>query len=215
MALARMHLRRRRPRGRSLWTAVLAVAGAVVLWAAGLVWFASQLPHEVRDADTRTDAIAVLTGGLGRLDAGFRLLSEKHAGKLFVSGVYRGVDVNHLLELFQQKPEGLKCCLEIGHSADNTAGNAAETAQWVRQNGFRSLRVVTSGYHMPRTMLEFRHAMPDIELISHPVFMDHVKQERWWAWPGTSSLIVGEYNKYLLAGIRHKSEALKIKILNR
>ncbi|MEQ8192906.1 MAG: YdcF family protein [Rhodospirillales bacterium] len=208
MAPTRSHSRRRRSRRYFLWSAALAAAGMIVLWTGGLVWFASKLPHGVQDLDSRTDAIAVLTGGQGRLDAGFRLLSEERAQKLFVSGVYRGVDVNQLLELSQQNPADLKCCLEIGHSADNTAGNAEETAEWVRRNRFRSLRIVTSAYHMPRTMLEFRHAMPHIALVSHPVFTDNVKHERWWAWPGTSSLIVGEYNKYLLAWARHKSEAL-------
>ena len=215
MAFMGLNMRRRRARGRMLWRLAILMALSLVLWAGGLVWFASTIPNGVSDTKTKTDAIAVLTGGRGRLGVGFQLLSEKLAKKLFISGVYRGVDVNRLLELFQQKPEGLRCCLEIGHSADNTTGNAIETASWIRKNGFKSLRVVTSGYHMPRTMLEFRTVLSDVTLISHPVFTDHVKQERWWAWPGTSTLIVGEYNKYLLAWIRLKGQALQKTILER
>ena len=76
--------------------------------------------------------------------------------------------------------------------------------------GYRSLRLVTSGYHLPRSLLEFRHAMPDVTLIPHPVFSESVKQERWWAWPGTANLIVGEFNKYLLAWLTHKVEGVGI-----
>jgi len=206
-------IRRRQTRGRLLWSAAILLAVVLTLWGGGLFWFASKISISVNDSKTKTDAIAVLTGGRGRLEAGFQLLSDKLAKKLFISGVYRGVDVNHLLELFKKKPEDLRCCLEIGHSADNTTGNAIETATWINKNGFRSLRVVTSGYHLPRTMLEFRDALPKVTLIFHPVFTDHVKHERWWAWPGTSTLIVGEYNKYLLAWIRLKSEAFKSKFL--
>lgn len=208
-------MRRRHTSGRLLWSAAILLAFVLVLWGGGLLWFVSKIPTSVEDTKTKTDAIAVLTGGRGRLDVGFQLLSDKLAKKLFISGVYRGVDVNHLLELFKQKPEDLRCCLEIGHSADNTTGNAIETATWFKKNSFQSLRVVTSGYHMPRTMLEFHAALSEVLLIPHSVFTDHVKHERWWAWPGTSSLIVGEYNKYLLAWIRLKSESFKREIVGR
>ena len=69
----------------------------------------------------------------------------------------------------------------------------------MRDNGFRSLRLVTANYHMPRSLLQFRHALPDATIIAHPVFPDHVKQDSWWQWPGTARLIIGEYNKFLVA----------------
>jgi len=40
------------------------------------------------------------------------------------------------------------------------------------------------------------------------VFSRKFKQERWWAWPGTFSLIVGEYNKFLLAWTRLSASRL-------
>ena len=106
MAALGLKIRRRRTQGRLLWS--LAIIGTFVLisWGGGLLWFASKIPKGVKDSQTKTDAIAVLTGGRGRLGVGFELLSNKLAKKLLISGVYRGVDVNHLLELFKQKPEG-------------------------------------------------------------------------------------------------------------
>jgi len=58
---------------------------------------------------------------------------------------------------------------------------------------------VTADYHMPRSLLEFRRAMPDVEILVHPVFPDQVHRSIWWRSPGTASLLIGEYNKYLLA----------------
>jgi uncharacterized SAM-binding protein YcdF (DUF218 family) len=155
---------------------------------------------------TPTDAIVVLTGGSERLDAGLFLLRRKMARKLFVSGVYRSVDVTELLRLSRQKPEELECCVVLGHTADNTAGNAVETAAWMRAEGYHSLRLVTANYHMRRSLAEFRHAMPDAVIVPHPVFPDKVKQGQWWLWPGTAHLIALEYTKYLAAQLRHWAE---------
>jgi len=187
--------------------AVLGLA-AVTIWAVGLVRFATQILSAVADPNATTDAIVVLTGGSGRLDAGLELLAGNRAPKLFVSGVYRGVDVATLLELSKRSPGDIECCIEIGHSAGDTAGNADETTAWMTDHGYRSLRLVTSSYHLARALLEFRLAMPSVTLVPHPVFTQAVKQERWWAWPGTASLIVGEFNKYLLVWPRHAARRL-------
>jgi uncharacterized SAM-binding protein YcdF (DUF218 family) len=177
--------------------AVLTTAGA--LWVGGLFWFTSQIPDEVADPASKTDAIVVLTGGSLRVQSGLELLADGKAKKLFVSGVYRGTDVAALLHTSRQSPERLSCCIVLGHAADNTLGNALETAAWMRREGFHSLRLVTGSYHMPRSLLEFARAMPDVTIVANPVFPENVKQDRWWAWPGTASLIIGEYNKYLVA----------------
>ena len=171
----------------------------LLAWAVGLVWFARHLPSVVADPDRRTDAIVVLTGGQGRLRQGLDLLSARKADKLFVSGVHRGVEAAQLLEISRRAPEELACCVTLGYEADDTHGNAMESARWIGEQGFRSLRLVTATYHMPRSLLEFRRAMPEIEIVPHPVFSPRFKQEDWWRWPGSASLLATEYSKYLLA----------------
>jgi uncharacterized SAM-binding protein YcdF (DUF218 family) len=189
---------KRRPlRGLGLAAAVLFIA-----YAGGLVWFAESIAEVVEDTATTTDDIVVLTGGSQRVQSGLQLLTAGKAKKLFVSGVYHGTDVTALLRTQRQSPDAVQCCIVLGHTADNTYGNALETAAWMRQEGYRSLRLVTASYHMRRALLEFGRAMPDVRIIPHPVFPDAVRQERWWAWPGTLDLIIGEYDKYLWALIR-------------
>ena len=65
------------------------------------------------------------------------------------------------------------------------------------------MRLVTAAYHMPRSLIEFRNTMPDVQIITHPVFPSQVKLDAWWRWPGTAGLIFVEYSKYLVARIRH------------
>ena len=184
---------------------VLAVVGAIIagaaLWVGGLVWFGEQeVPRRVQEEAlfTDTDAIVVLTGGAGRLGIGIELLAQGRASKLFISGVYRGVDVAELLRVSRHDPEALECCIEVGYDATDTAGNARETARWMAAEGFQSLRLVTASYHMPRSLAEFRRAMPDVELVPHPVFTDTVRVEDWWSSPRSVGLIASEFTKYLV-----------------
>jgi len=179
---------------------LLSLAGALAIcYVLGFFWFATLLPTEVSDPEKRTDAIVVLTGGSDRLGVALDLLSAEKAEKLFVSGVYRGVDVRQLLDLSQHSPEDLSCCVVLGYEADNTRGNALETAAWMKEQGYHSLRLVTATYHMPRSLLELRRALPGIEIVPHPVFTETFKREEWWLWPGSSSLLITEYTKYLVA----------------
>jgi uncharacterized SAM-binding protein YcdF (DUF218 family) len=184
----------------ALRTIALVVGACCLSWLGGLLWFATPPSGETRAA--ATDAIVVLTGGSLRLQSGIDLLREGKGRKLFVSGVNQRVDLDDLLGVSGHAPEAATpdwalCCIVLGHQADDTLGNALETAEWIRAQGFRSLRLVTAWYHMPRSLLEFDRAMPEIDVMAHPVFPDQVKQERWWTWRGTALLLVSEYVKYL------------------
>ena len=157
---------------RELWGAVrrLAITSAAlfVLSIAGFMWFAT--PPSPENQSSPTDAIVVLTGGRLRLQSGMDLLRDGKGRKLFVSGVNQQVNLDELLRISGNAPDWATCCTALGHDADNTLGNARETAQWMRQQGFSSLRLVTAWYHMPRSLLELDRAMPEVEIIAHPVF---------------------------------------------
>jgi uncharacterized SAM-binding protein YcdF (DUF218 family) len=190
-------------------SACLLVAGA---WSAGLITFADRIPERVADRETRTDAIVVLTGGSERLTTGLGLLAEGRAKRVFVSGVHPAVDIGALLRQSGRQRGDLVSRIDTGHGARDTAGNASETADWMRGHGYRSLRLVTGGYHMPRSLLELGWAMPEAVVIPHPVFPKHVRQNDWWQAPGTTALIISEYNKYLLACVKHGAGRLRHRI---
>jgi uncharacterized SAM-binding protein YcdF (DUF218 family) len=180
---------------------ILLVLCLGALWLGGLVYFAGQIPDSVADPDSQTDAIVVLTGGSQRIETGLQLLAAGKAKMMFVSGVHNGLEVPELLRTLGAD-EKLADKIVLGHEATDTRSNALETAGWMRAQGFHSMRLVTSAYHMPRSLLEFARAMPDITITPHPVFADNVKQGEWWAWPGTASLIADEYVKYLVVALR-------------
>jgi uncharacterized SAM-binding protein YcdF (DUF218 family) len=187
----------------ALLVRLLATAAVLAgLYLGGLVWFAATIPREGPVDARETDAIVVLTGGQLRLREGLRLMAEGRAKKLLVSGVNRNVELQELLRVARQGPGALECCVELGYDADSTQGNAREAAAFAARENVRSLRLVTANYHLRRAMLEFRRAMPDIELIAQPVYPENFHIDEWWRWPGTYALLQAEFHKYAGALLR-------------
>lgn len=189
----------RRPGRRWLRRLVILAVIAALVWLGGLIWYAGRIPLPGPPPAGDTEAIVVLTGGSSRLGEGLRLLGEGRALKLFVSGVYRGVDVRMLLQMAARKPDNVECCITLGYAAADTAGNARETAAWMAEQGYRSLRLVTASYHMPRSLLEFHRAMPEFDIVAHAVYPERFRHADWWRWPGSTALVISEFNKYLAA----------------
>lgn len=181
---------------------VLVILGAI--WLIGLLVFIGALPHNVADTERRTDAIVVLTGGSLRLGEGLALLRAGKAQRMFISGVPANIDLDQLMQSVNDAAGPLACCIELGHEAEDTPGNAREIALWARREKLHSIRLVTGAYHMPRSLLELRSAAPEIEVVPNPVFPQNVRQEEWWRWPGTADLLIGEYHKFMLAWLHHQ-----------
>lgn len=186
---------------RNIRTIIAAISGLALAWVFGLVWYAQQVPDSVLNQTKKTDAIVVLTGGSERIDTGLDLLARNLASQLFISGVAPNVTVTDLLSIDLQSSADLTERITTGSEAEDTPGNAVESARWIRLNNVTSIRLVTAAYHMPRALYEFRHAIPEVQIIPHPVFPDQVKKD-WWRYPGTASLLAREYSKHLLSVIR-------------
>jgi uncharacterized SAM-binding protein YcdF (DUF218 family) len=180
----------------------LAAAGlGVAGWTAGWVGFASTIPAAVADTATKTDAIVVLTGGRGRVEAGVELLRQGLAPKLFVSGAGGRAGLDDMLPDSVAVTPEIAAAVTLGREADDTPGNALETAAWAKRENITSLRLVTAAYHMRRSLLELQTAMPDTRIIPHPVFPANVKAD-WWRWSSTAGLIAREYSKFLVTWLR-------------
>jgi uncharacterized SAM-binding protein YcdF (DUF218 family) len=184
---------------------LICIAGfAAIAWLGGLGLFVKSIQalEAQPSAANETDAIVVLTGGSERVSAGFELLYAHKGKKLFISGVHPGLTLDRISG-GPPVPKDLRdCCIILGHEAESTFGNAGESRAWMETEGYHSMLLVTANYHMPRSLLIFRAEMPEFEIIPHAVTPDSVKLDDWWERPGTASLLVTEYNKYLLASLR-------------
>jgi uncharacterized SAM-binding protein YcdF (DUF218 family) len=188
--------------GRFAWLLRLAL-GVLLFWLGGLIRFVDEVAALAPPPEGRvTDGIVVLTGGAERIDAGLKLLAAGRAKRLLVTGVHKGTSAEMLPLRAQYPPALFACCVTLGTAAADTVGNAAETAAWARKEGFKSLRLVTAAYHLPRSEVEFLRFMPEIELVPHAVFTDNVKLAEWWWRPGTARLLGGEFDKYVVSLVR-------------
>jgi uncharacterized SAM-binding protein YcdF (DUF218 family) len=180
--------------------ATLAVAGG------GFVWFVWHVPDEEVALKQNADGIVVLTGGASRIEDAMELLAAGHGKRLLISGVHRATSSAEIARLIPRYERFVSCCVDLDHSAVNTVGNAVETRRWVKDQHFSSLIVVTSAYHMPRTMAELAKQLPDTALVPFPVVTDKLRSEPWWASVPTARLILSEYAKFVVAQLRMRIE---------
>ncbi len=181
---------------------LLAGLGGIAL-AAGFVAFAASVADTRAPADVHAEGIVVLTGGSARIDGALKLLAEGRARRLLISGVNPSVGFKALAGTIDKDLEVvLACCVDLGRDAQDTIGNAAEARDWAKAKGYTSLIVVTSDYHMPRSMAELAEAMPKVELIPYPVTNPELHLSEWWNNASAFGLLVREYGKYLLATAR-------------
>lgn len=181
----------------------VAVLTALLAGGAGqFVQFAQRVATVEVPSTANADAIVVLTGGHARVSEAVRLLEEGRANRLLISGVHPGTTREQLAVVTASNMPLKKASVDLDRVALNTAGNAAETASWVRKNGFTSLLVVTSAYHLPRAEAELSGALPNVDLIAYPVFSKDLKLDTWYREPGTIRLLMREYVKYILARLR-------------
>jgi uncharacterized SAM-binding protein YcdF (DUF218 family) len=156
----------------------------ILAWALGFGLFAVSLPQPA--GVERTDAVVVLTGGKGRIERGLEVLERQQAKRMLVSGVDPSVSVAELAKLQGAPPELFKCCVDLGKEAVDTRTNADEAARWIEKKGYKSVRLVTTDWHMPRARLELRRA------IGHDILIIADSVE---SMPGLV-VLVREYNKY-------------------
>lgn len=158
----------------------------LLVWLLGFALFVVLLPD--RAGAERTDVIVVPTGGPGRIERGLEQLAAGRARRMLVTGVDRTVRPEDLAATTGRPLALFTCCVDLGQEAVDTRSNGEETAAWLRRNRSRSLRLVTTDWHMPRARFELRREIGDgVRIVA-----DGVPSE-----PGFGTLM-GEYNKYLL-----------------
>jgi len=179
------------------WAFRLMGACCLVLCAGFLVF--AGVASQPASSTPVADGIVALTGGEARIDEALRLLADHRASRMLISGVNPHTSRSALEKLAPEFVDQFNCCIDIGRWAQDTIGNADETQLWARGHGYTSLIVVTSGYHMARSLAELGRAMPGVELIPHPVLATSQRAEAWWTSPSATKLLMVEYLKLLPA----------------
>jgi uncharacterized SAM-binding protein YcdF (DUF218 family) len=194
---------------RSLAHALKVAAALAFILVAGFVLFAFHVTRLSPPQGYDADAIVALTGGEDRIAEAVRLLSEGRAKRLLISGVNRYTTKPELINVNAVGVGArlFRCCIDLDKRAANTEDNATETTAWMRRRGFKSLIVVTSNYHMPRSLIELRQSMPDVELIPYPV-QSNTLQRVWWSNGRSLRVLMKEYMKFVTAAARYAANTM-------
>ncbi len=158
----------------------------ILLYALGFALFAVDLGAPA--PPSRTDAIIVLTGGSGRIERATELLSSRHAKRMLIAGADPVVAKGDLVERTESSPQLFACCVDLGTESVDTRSNAEEARRWMRRNKFRSLRLVTSDWHMRRALYEFERDLG----ADYRIVPDAVRSQP------SLTILLGEYSKYVL-----------------
>ena len=162
------------------------LAAVAVLYLAGFGVYLLTMPAPLDGP--RTDAIVVLTGSAGRIDRGLRLLQAHAAQRMLISGVAPEVRASELAHEYKVSAALFRCCIDLGHEAVDTRSNAEETADWLRSHDYKTVRLVTSDWHLARAKLELVNALDG----DATVVGDGVTSSPRYA------VLLGEYNKLIV-----------------
>jgi uncharacterized SAM-binding protein YcdF (DUF218 family) len=162
----------------------------LILYVLGFILFSVTLGKPV-DESVETDGVVAITGGAGRIERGIDILDADGGKRMLVAGADPAVTKDDLVRRLGGKRRLVRCCVDLGSESVDTRSNAEEARRWIEKNGFKSMRLITSDWHMRRAAYEFHREMgDDISLVE-----DAVPSE-----PRFLTLF-GEYNKYVLRRI--------------
>ena len=160
----------------------------LLLYALGFVLFAVTLGKPAATDAPATDAAVVLTGAPGRIEHAVDVLRARKSARLLVDGVDPAVTKADLARRIPGSSKLLKCCVDLGSESVDTRSNAEEAQRWLSGRNYRSLRLITSDWHMRRALYEFHRALGK----RYRIVPDAVRTEP------TFLTLFGEYNKLLL-----------------
>ncbi|MEO5666443.1 MAG: YdcF family protein [Bdellovibrionota bacterium] len=185
------------------------ILGVLGLFFVLLIWdmgrFSGALEQKARmdfESLPSVDLIAVLTGGRGRLKEAFRLLESGQGRALLISGTSASLEDILQANGVENFPDNLKHDVILDAHSQRTFDNAKEIRSAVRRLDARSLLVVTSNYHMQRTLEliqeEFAKAPHvDIVVYTYPVMSPNFDPSFWWRRFSGWRLFMSEYFKTL------------------
>ena len=182
----------------------------LVALTAGFAVFAHRVSVMPPGSLRMADGIVVLTGDEDRISEAIQLLAKGRAGRLLISGVNKATRAPQIISLNKAsrgEASLFRCCVDLDRRSLNTEENAFEATVWAKSRGYRSLIVVTSTYHMPRTLIELRQAMPGAELVPYPVKSTRLATD-WWNDPRTTWVLCKEYLKFVTASARYAANML-------
>ena len=166
-----------------------------VFFLVGFVSFFSQIKNYNVANNYNPQGIAVLTGGKGRIAKGIEIFRNNPESYLIISGVDKKVAIEDVLPKdFLVNPK-----VFIDKKSETTIDNVNEIVNWSLKNKINDVIIITSNYHMPRTMLILTKKGKGLNFSSYPVTSSIDLDENFLKDTKTLKFLLKEYLKYILS----------------
>ena len=150
-----------------------------------------------------TENLVVLTGGTNRIKKTLNLLGlyKNNKYNLLISGAGKGFNKRTVSKLSKNTSisrELIDCCIDIDNKSTNTYSNALQTLAWIKKSKINSITLITSNYHMPRALMEFKVILKNIKIYPYVLNDKNLVKKI-----DIDTLII-EYIKFTIARVRKK-----------
>ena len=196
---------------------VILITSILTYFLFGLAEYKEKILSTEKYVSKKGSSIVILTGGTNRIKDGLKIINKfekasKFNSKILVSGTGKGFTKSSLEKKlnFEFNLRLIECCIELDSISTNTYSNAYETLKWAKKNKIKEFILITSNYHMPRAILEFKNRMPNLKIFTYPITPNKHNIKMWLSSFQTFSLIFSEYCKFLVANFRIKFKKITI-----
>ncbi|MBI5237265.1 MAG: YdcF family protein [Deltaproteobacteria bacterium] len=148
---------------------------------------------------SKADAVVVLTGGKGRIEAGLVLLRSGAARTLVLSGVDRDAAIDTIFLNGITAEEKKNIILE--KASTTTYENALYVRRIAEERGFKSMILLTSWYHMKRARYAFSRVLRDEFVIYEEIVPQSDAKARIFS---AGAVVLPEFFKYYWYALRFK-----------
>lgn len=162
----------------------------------------SESPSATKDCH-RADAIVAVSGGdtSARTQVAIDLYQQGWAPKVIFSGAAydKSGPSNASVMRTQALRQGVPAAdILVEEDSATTRENAQNTSQLLASMQASDVIIVSSSYHMKRTLIEFRREAPDVAFRAHPTNSDNQWSVWWWTTPQGWYLAVSEIIKIVV-----------------
>ncbi len=159
----------------------------------GFIKFYNNIKNYKISNQELVEGIAVLTGGKGRIAKGIELFKENPYSFLIISGVDKSI------KSIEVVPKDILNSnrVFIDRKSETTIDNAEEIIKWSNKNSITNIRIITSDYHMPRSMLILLKKSKNLNFYADPVISDINIRKNIFENFKSLLFLSEEYSKYL------------------
>ena len=170
------------------------LSAIILLLTGSFIYFVYGVYGSDRLPSTQADAIVALSGDPERIRAAVNLLAEGYGRRLLIAGIDNSAEIADLYPVHRAL---FDCCIDIDHRSGRTTGDAATIRRCALEVRPRSMLVVTSTFHILRTLLEVGRALPELHIVPFGVSTGLVDISEPWRRPEAANLLWREYIKFV------------------